>query len=525
MNVQVLDTTQKRLSILGDDEIAALYSRPCFTHDERTQYFSLSQPEKEVLQDLRSVTSQAYFVLQLGYFKARHLFFTFDLDEVAEDLQYVLEHHFPTREMPARTSIDKFTKRKQQHVILALYHYRSCHAEERQQLAAKARQAARVCAKPVYIFRALLQYMTEQRLVAPGYSFMQDTVGQALTYEQERLTTLVAQALNRTNIEALHRLLDDAPGLYELTQFKREPRDFSASEIKRERHRGAQLRALYHLANTLLPALNISNESIKYYASLVNYYSVYKLKRLQKATVYVYLLCFVYHRYQKHHDNLIHSLLYNVRRYTDEAKAAAKDRVYEAHTEGNENLDKAGQVLKLFTDDRIAQQTPFSEVQAQAFSILERHQIDFIADHLTTHVTFDETAFQWEHMDELAHQFKRHLRPIVVAVDFTASSAQTPLMEAVHFLQTAFHKGQPLGHYPASAFPIRCIPEASTRYLYAQDPQGHRHVLPDRYEFLVYRLLRNRLEAGLTGGNVRHYPILSISLSHKSLLSHNVESR
>jgi hypothetical protein len=96
MNVQAIDTTQKRLRILGDDEIAALYSRPCFTHDERTQYFSLSQPEKEVLQDLRSVTSQAYFVLQLGYFKARQLFFTFDLDEVAEDLQYVLEHHFPT---------------------------------------------------------------------------------------------------------------------------------------------------------------------------------------------------------------------------------------------------------------------------------------------------------------------------------------------------------------------------------------------------------------------------------------------
>jgi TnpA family transposase len=496
MNVQIITTTQKRLRILGDDEIEALYGRPCFTHDERTQYFSLSQPEKEVLQDLRSIKSQAYFVLRLGYFKAKQLFFTFDLHEVEADLQYVLAQHFQNRAVPDRTSIDKFTRLKQQHVILELFNYRSCHAEERQQLEAKARQAARVCAKPVYVFRELLQYMTEHRIVAPGYSFMQDTVGQALTYEQERLTTVVSHYLDRSNVEDLNRLLEDAPGLYEITQLKREPRDFSASEIKREIHRGDQIRDLYHLASKLLPALNISNESIKYYASLVNYYSVYKLKRLNASTVYVYLLCFVYHRYQKHHDNLIHSLIYNVRRYTDEAKDAAKDRVYEARREENENLDKAGQVLKLFTDDRIAQHTPFYEVQAKAFSILERHQIDFIADHITTKMKFDETAFQWEHMDELAPQFKRHLRPILVAVDWAASAGHSALVEAAQFLKDAFHKGRPLSQYPQAALPLRFIPETARRYLYAPDTAGQRRPLPDRYEFLVYRLLRNRLEAG-----------------------------
>ena len=33
----------------------------------------------------------------------------------------------------------------------------------------------------------------------------------------------------------------------------------------------------YALAQRVLPVLEISNESIKYYASLVSYYSVYKL--------------------------------------------------------------------------------------------------------------------------------------------------------------------------------------------------------------------------------------------------------
>jgi len=105
-------------------------------------------------------------------------------------------------------------------------------------------------------------------------------------------------------------------------------------------------------------------------SSLVTYYSVFRLKRFDEFRVYLYLLCFVYHRYQRLHDNLINSLIYNVRGYVDEAKAAAKERVYQHRIEANSDLQKAGQVLKLFTNDSISENTPFHQVQAQAFGIL-----------------------------------------------------------------------------------------------------------------------------------------------------------
>jgi hypothetical protein len=167
------------------------------------------------------------------------------------------------------------------------------------------------------------------------------------------------------------------------------------SEIKREINRGGQIHLLYSLTKRLLPELNISGESVKYYASLVSYYSVYKLKRFSEWTAYLYLLCFVYHRYQRLHDNLINCLIYNVRQYTDEAKDAAKDRVYQLSIENNENLQKAGHVLKLFTDDSIAENTPFREVQAQAFGILPRRKLSLIADQIATKTRFDETEFQY----------------------------------------------------------------------------------------------------------------------------------
>jgi hypothetical protein len=105
---------QKRLRILGEDELGSIYGRPCFTYEDRCNYFSLSQSETELLHILRSVKSKTYFVLQLGYFKAKHLFFAFDLHEVEEDLQYVLKQHFNNSEIADLSSIDKLTRLKQQ---------------------------------------------------------------------------------------------------------------------------------------------------------------------------------------------------------------------------------------------------------------------------------------------------------------------------------------------------------------------------------------------------------------------------
>jgi hypothetical protein len=353
MTVQAANPTQKRLRILGDEEIAALYTRPHFTDEERLEYFSLSPTEQAMLEQFHSITSRLYCLLQLGYFKARHMFFAFELPEVIDDARYLQQRYFPDLDLTDCT-ITHVTRLRQQRVILALYNYRSCHAQERQQLERKALQSARVDSKPIYIFRELMQYLTAQRIVAPAYSVMQDTVGKALTEEQDRLSTLLRNHLAPGEIDTLKRLLEDTQGLYEITLLKREPSDFSRHEIAREIERGQQIRELYALATRLLPSLAISNESIKYYASLVTYYSVFRLKQLNAWIVHLYLLCFVYHRYQKLHYNLLNSLMYHVRHYDEAAKEAAKDRVYAHRMEGNENLLKAGQLLTFFTDDTIA---------------------------------------------------------------------------------------------------------------------------------------------------------------------------
>lgn len=348
----------------------------------------------------------------------------------------------------------------------------------------------------MYVFRELWHYLATQRIVAPGYTVLQELIGQALTAEQQRLITVVRTHLEPMDIPAFQRLLEEAPGLYAITQLTHDPKDFSASEIKREIQRGTQLRPLYSLATRVIPALQISNERLNYDASLVSYDSVYQLKRLPAWTAYLYLLCCVVHRYRRLHDHLMTSLMDHVRQDTEDAKAVAKDRVYTARIESNDTLHKAGHVLHLFTDDRIADETPCKAVRAHAFPMLARDQLAGMAAHLAGTTRFDETAFQWDRVETRAPQFKRHLRPVLLAVEFAAPSPHHPLLEAMPLLTTAFQKGKPLSHYPPEQFPVRGIPESLKRYLYGTNPHGHTSLLPDRDEVLIYRLLRDRLEAG-----------------------------
>ena len=179
--------------------------------------------------------------------------------------------------------------------------------------------------------------------------------------------------------------------------------------------------------------------------------------------------------------------------FVDEAKAAVKERVYEARIESNQDFQKAGQVLKLFTDSSIAEETPFNQVQAKAFEILARPKLSFVADHMATNIRYDVARWQWEHIDRLAHQFKRHLRPLLLGVEFATSQADDPLMEAVRFLKQALQQGKSLRQLASDTFPLRFVPDDSRRYLYAPEDQAF---LADRYEFLVYRFLCHGFEAG-----------------------------
>ena len=483
----------KRLKILTSNEIEELYGLPSFSNRDRAVYFSLDSLEKNELNYYRSIQTKVYFILQLGYFKAKRMFFTFDCLEVQEDIQYIFhQYFFEENDKLTNLEISKPTRLAQQNHILKLLNYQICTKEIKERLQEKAYSIVVIYTKPIYIFKELLNYLENNRIVIPGYSIMQLVVGKAITYEKNRLEAAVQQDINKDSQKALDKLLTAEDSLYELTFLKREPRDFSYKEITIEVNKGESLKELYHLACDFLPKLEISNENIKYYAYLVGYYTIYKLKRMKREIVYVYLLCFVLNRYQKINDNLVNN----------EVKKVAKEKVYEYKMEGNKHSKDAGKILDLFIDKNISGKVEFEQVREIAFGILAEEKFPLISKYISK-TKFDDSEYEWNHYVELAQKFKVNLRYIFLNLDFKGQTTKDPLLKAVLFLKEAFQKNKSLTHFPVNELPKKFIPSKLRKYLYeikTVEINGktikYRKLNVDKYEFLIYRLLKARLESG-----------------------------
>lgn len=486
----------KRLYLLDAAELAVLYDRPCFSDEERAFYFALTPAETVHLQTFADGAVQAFFVLQLGYFKAKQRFFSVTLADVRADLTFIVNqlgiHLAPDdlRLLNPRTL-------QQRQIILDSTRYRHAHAAPRQQAFQVLLQAARISPKPQYLLRILLQFCAQERIILPAYSTVQETlIGKAITAEAQRLVGLLDEHLTAEDCTMLDALFEKHEGRYRLTKLQQMPKNFKPGQLRRERARGTELQPLYALAQRMLPHLGLSEEGRAYYASLVGYYTATRLNDLDSSLVYVYLLCFLQQRYHRLHDHLLGGFVQAVKDYRDAALATAETQAAAYRLSVTQDLVRAGQVLQLFTDPTLPPELPFALLQERAFTLLDRERLHNAATYIMTGAGCDETAFFWQAVDALQRRFKGRLRPLLRSVKLTAASGQSALLEAVTFLQERFNRESSLAQVNAQRIPTRCIPVRLKRYLYTTAAAGKPELLRDRYEFLVYQLVRAALEAG-----------------------------
>ncbi len=206
--------------------------------------------------------------------------------------------------------------------------------------------------------------------------------------------------------------------------------------------------------------------------------------------MHAYLLCFIFYRYQK------------VNKLSDEAEKQAKEQMAQERLEGNRNLKNAVKILGLFTDETIPDETTFGTIKQRAFSILTKEQLALVARYLAK-ATLDETAYEWPQYVRLSQRFKLNLRPIFLALSFESQTKNDPLLLAVVFLRQVFAKGKSLRESDPETFPQAFIPPKLERYIFdthSIQVNGKRKkskiLNVDKYEFLVYKLLKAGSDAG-----------------------------
>ncbi|HEY1015756.1 MAG TPA: Tn3 family transposase, partial [Herpetosiphonaceae bacterium] len=491
-----LDT--KRLRLLDPADRAALYDRPIFTDEERGVYFALTPAEAVLLATWTDGAVQAFFILLLGYFKAKpRLFSVTTLDAVLPDLTWICQYHALAIDLAALRIPNDRTIQQQRQFILDLTGYRRCRPADRQAAFQLATQAARFSPNVSYLLRIVLHHFDAAKITLPGYTYLQEQIiGKAITTEEARLVNLLADHLTDDEQTALDALLEPHQGHYPITGLRRIPRNLRPRALGRERRRQTTMQPLAAAADRILPLLDLSPDAIRHYAGMVGFYSAARLAQLRTWMVDVYLLCFLHHRTQRLHDHLLSGFMQIVKTIRDDAKAWAKEQVTAYRLQRSADIKRAGRVLHLFTTDQLAPTLPLAQVQERAFAILPADRLDQVADYLASGADCDEGAFFWTFIDDHAQGAKAQLRPLLRAMVLTTPHGHTPLLEAVQFLQATITRRRTLADVAATAIPTRWIPVRLKRYLYGTAADGTPQVDRDRYEFGLYQQLRAALESG-----------------------------
>src|SRR5271156_4431039 len=337
----------KLLTVLSDAEQFALYGLPDFDDRQRLDYLSLSAAELALASSRPGVHTQVWCALQIGYFKAKHAFFRFTWDDAQEDCTFVIARYFRDQLFHGQV-ITKHEHYVQRTMIAELFGYRLWSADFVTQLVHQAAQIVRRDVTPGFIVTELIVWLNEHKIVRPGYTTLQTLISEALSAERGRLGGLLAGMLDDAAQKALAQLLIRNDTLSELAALRQDAKNFRWRQMANEREKRARLEPLYLIARTLLPRLEISQRNLHHYASLVNFYTVYDLRRLKTEQAHLYLLCYAWQRYRQLTDNLVDALSYHMKQFEDESKARTDKRFLAEQAQREQETPRVGRLLLLY---------------------------------------------------------------------------------------------------------------------------------------------------------------------------------
>ncbi len=324
--------TIKRIQLLSSTEVEELYARPDFNTYEQSLYFSLNSTERTAVEQFRNTQTRIHFILQLGYFKAKQQFFSFSLDEVSSDVQYIVATYYNSADASQfKGALSRKYARNQRQAILSLFDYRSWSPQYTAEIESHIGYLLRYYPKGHSAFRQLLAYFDHQNLIIPSYRTLQDMFSNAFITEENRLGVAVS-SLPSVISEQLAALVNRDDGI----------------------------------------SLGLSKNAIRYYADIAEQYAASRLRRLSQPQQWLHALCFVYHRYQQIMDNLIVSFCYHTRAIMDAGKTYASMAHMEHSSKVVTDFPKLAKFLKWFPNRNPNMSQ--GELNEAAYNLLPKEQ-------------------------------------------------------------------------------------------------------------------------------------------------------
>jgi TnpA family transposase len=480
----------KRISLLSDTEITDLYSMPDFNQDEKELYLTLNERECVIINNYSTIKTRVFFILQLGYFKAKQQFFKFDLADVQSDVEYAISHFFTDTGTitSGRISRDYITRQKND--ILKLFDYREWSPKYAPQAESHLCELLRYYPKSHSALRQLLTYFEAQKIIIPSYRNLQDMFTAAYSAEEIRISSIILSIPNRHQ-EQLSGLINQEDRISRLNIIRADQKDFQYTAVRAEVEKAQNIVGLYEFSKEFIPTLKLSKNAVRYYSDIAEQYAASRLRQINQPQQWLHAICFIHHRYQQIMDNLIISFIYHVKTIMDAGKDYAEAAMMEHASRIIADFPKLSQFLQWFP--KREKELTYEELSQVAYKILPEEQFPALAEFLDGN-TFDKKSAKWKCYLESSRQFTLYLRPILVTVPFVFYKKNSQLMKLISLIKMHYIDGKSPSALKLPDDILSSIPKSMMPYL-KREPDDE-HIDPHLFEFFVYQKMHHQLDRG-----------------------------
>jgi len=490
---------KNKINLLNDIEIEELYSRPKFNDTEREYYFQLDEIEFKLLKKYTNIKSKIFLILQIGFFRAKQQFYKFKLDDVSDDVDYVIKKYYSSdvKNKKIKGQLWKENYRKQKNDILKLYGYREWSNRLVKPALKQLEKLIRLYPKGNDTLRELFVFFESEKITIPSYRTLQDLFTQIFKMERLRLDAIISKIPENLKNE-LDEIIKNDNGLTELNVIRMDQKDFSYSALKLEVKKAEKIKKLYWLCKTLIPSLQISNNAVRYYASLVEQYPAFRLRKLKKPQQWLQMLCFIFNRYQEFMNNLITTFTFHMRGFMAESDAYADEKECEFIQSVIRELPGAGQFFTWFSSSKNKEEKPnitveeFKKIGFDIFS--QKKQLAFVE--LICGSGFNKKSVKWDCYEKESRRIALYFRPILLAVDFEFYKKDAFIVELIQSVRDHYssNKHHEKLSQSISSDVIKKIPKKAMDLL--KSSHDSNEINSSRLEFYLYEKMNHQINRG-----------------------------
>jgi hypothetical protein len=452
----------KRLQILHKDEIDAIFNVPQFNLAERNHFFGLP---KNVLKELKinktnskNTSAKLYFILQYGYFQARHQFFSIHYNDIKDDVVFIMKNYMPNDRVPREPPTRKI-QRSSKNKILQIAGFNDNSDKTDHFILNKASDLTKVTQNLAEIFDKIVKHLEDKKTVLPPYSRLQDLIGAALKAEEDRLIQMVKSNIKKNTQKSIDNLFNHDESFYQITALKFDAKSFKTAEMTEEIRKLTLCKPIYDFAKQLLPKSMLSRCMINHYSDLAKLYTVKRLSRLPKELSYLYLICYVSSRCEQLTNNLIQGFMYYVDKYHDDAIKFAEKNMAKMKDPLDEARIPIGKLIGIFANDKVMR-LDGSKIKKYALKVMSEEDILLNSKLLQKKEIArkkQEQKLIWEYHKNNYQSLLINLRPLFLVIDFEGTSHLKNLFKAVKFLKSSLKNNKPLKKIPFDSIPIEHI--------------------------------------------------------------------